>query len=186
MILRLQKCYSLIDITHPKCYPLENRSNQPYILTIYCLDRSIGEKVTNTNYYYGASKRGYTSPTYKCGGNGKGGLFESAQRLNDKFSASTSGGGNGQLKYPIALINADEMAMAGGLGYISNKSFYLYIDSYTVSMSASYFFNNMARIILKILVLAVIILVEFAIWINATLPWLQSKTSKPTIRKVED
>lgn len=46
--------------------------------------------------------------------------------------------------------------------------------------------NNMARIILKILVLAVIILVEFAIWINATLPWLQSKTSKPTIRKVED
>lgn len=46
--------------------------------------------------------------------------------------------------------------------------------------------NNVARIILKILVLAVIILVEFAIWINATLPWLQSKTSKPTIRKVED
>ena len=46
--------------------------------------------------------------------------------------------------------------------------------------------NNMARIILKILVLAVIILIEFAIWTNATLPWLQSKTSKPTIRKVED
>ncbi len=46
--------------------------------------------------------------------------------------------------------------------------------------------NNVARIILKILALAVIILVEFAIWTNATLPWLQSKTSKPTIRKVED
>lgn len=46
--------------------------------------------------------------------------------------------------------------------------------------------NNVVRIILKILVLAVIILVEFAIWTNATLPWLQSKTSKPTIRKVED
>ena len=84
---------------------------------IYCLDRSIGEKVTNTNYYYGASKRGYTSPTYKCGGNGKGGLFESAQRLNDKFSASTSGGGNGQLKYPIALINADEIAYAGKMSW---------------------------------------------------------------------
>lgn len=46
--------------------------------------------------------------------------------------------------------------------------------------------NNVARIILKILALAVIILVEFAIWTNATLPWLQSKTSKTTIRKVED
>ena len=100
---------------------------------IYCLDRSIGEKVTNTNYYYGASKRGYTSPTYKCGGNGKGGLFESAQRLNDKFSASTSGGGNGQLKYPIALINADEIAYAGKMSwhfkdhennFLGNKDFW--------------------------------------------------------------
>jgi hypothetical protein len=46
--------------------------------------------------------------------------------------------------------------------------------------------NNMARSILKIVALVVIIVIEFAIWGNATLPWLESKTNKPTIKRVED
>ena len=84
---------------------------------IYCNDRS----VQNNNYSissrfdYGAYTRlsNYT-PTYKCGGNGNNGLFETTQALADKFSASTTGGGNGKLKYPIALMTADELAFAGG------------------------------------------------------------------------
>ena len=83
---------------------------------IYCNDRS----VQNNNYSissrfdYGAYTRlsNYT-PTYKCGGNGNNGLFESNQAIEDKFSASTTGGGNGQLKYPIALMTADEVSFAG-------------------------------------------------------------------------
>ena len=46
--------------------------------------------------------------------------------------------------------------------------------------------NNEVRIILKAIVLIIIILIEFAVWINATLPWLQEKTYKLTIRRVDE
>lgn len=46
--------------------------------------------------------------------------------------------------------------------------------------------NNVVRIILKAIALIIVILVEFAVWINATLPWLQEKTYKPTIRRVDE
>ena len=85
---------------------------------IYCNDRSIGSGTysTSSSFYYGVYTRLVTNktPTYKCGGNTSGGLFESTQSIEDKFSASTSGGGNGQLTYPIALITADEVIFAGG------------------------------------------------------------------------
>ena len=85
---------------------------------IYCNDRSIssGTYSISSGFSYGASERVdyLKNPTYKCGGDGNGGLFESTQALADKFSVSTSGGGNGQLKYPIALITADEFSFAGG------------------------------------------------------------------------
>ena len=90
---------------------------------IYCNDRSVhsNESANNGNNYsisdtfvYGANTRANNnSPTYKCGGDGKGGLFESVQAIEDKFSASTEGGGNGQLKYPIALMTVDELNYAG-------------------------------------------------------------------------
>ena len=85
---------------------------------IYCNDRSVGEGTysTSSTFYYSAYTRLNTNktPTYKCGGNGTDGLFETTQATADKFSASTSGGGNGQLKYPIALMTADEVSFAGG------------------------------------------------------------------------
>ena len=86
---------------------------------IYCNDRSVGSgsfNTGNTAFYYGASARLNInkSPSYKCGANANNGLFETTQALADKFSASTSGGGNGQLTYPIALMTADEVAFAGG------------------------------------------------------------------------
>ena len=82
---------------------------------IYCNDRSIVE-VNGTNQWYGAYSRVFDNktPSYKCGANTSDGLFESTQAIEDKFSASTSGGGNGLLKYPIALITADELAFASG------------------------------------------------------------------------
>mgnify|MGYP004527742009 CR=1 FL=1 len=85
---------------------------------IYCNDRSISSDYTysvSDNFGHGPDTRlkNYT-PTYKCGGNGTGGLFESAQAVADKFSASLDAGGNGQLTYPIALMTADEVAFAGG------------------------------------------------------------------------
>ncbi len=90
---------------------------------IYCNDRSVGSGTYNSSYsgnssfYFGSYTRLYSNraPSYKCGANASNGLFENTQALADKFSASTTGGGNGQLKYPIALMTADEVAFAGGV-----------------------------------------------------------------------
>ena len=86
--------------------------------TIYCNDRSVSSSsYSSATFYYG----GYTrlasnkTPSYKCGANASNGLFESTQATADKFSVSTEGGGNGQLKYPIALMTADEISFAGGV-----------------------------------------------------------------------
>lgn len=47
--------------------------------------------------------------------------------------------------------------------------------------------NNLVRIVIKILVAVFFGMVGFTLFVNATLPWLQSKSSsKPIIRKIED
>ena len=85
---------------------------------IYCHDRSINDnKYSLTENFTFAT---YTRlaenfmPNYKCGTDENGNLFESTQAVADKFSASTTGGGNGQLKYPVVLMTADEVSFAGG------------------------------------------------------------------------
>ena len=110
---------------------------------IYCNDRSVpnNDYSTSSNFDYGAYTRLSTDdnhlpvPTYKCGGNGTDGLFESAQAIADKFSASTAGGGNGQLKYPIAMMTADELSFAGGKVYTKLDSPYAWY--YTNSQGES-------------------------------------------------
>ena len=90
---------------------------------IYCNDRSVGSGTYNSSYsgnssfYFGSYTRLYSNraPSYKCGANASNSLFENTQAVEDKFSASTESGGNGQLKYPIALMTADEVAFAGGV-----------------------------------------------------------------------
>lgn len=48
---------------------------------------------------------------------------------------------------------------------------------------ADYIGNTPARIIVKIIILGVFIMIELCVWINATLPWLESKeANKPRIR----
>ena len=116
---------------------------------IYCNDRSIGSGTYSASprarFYYAPYTRLLTNktPTYKCGGNGTGGLFESTQAVEDKFSASTSGGGNGQLQYPIALMTSDELAFAGGVYDTSLSSPYAWY--YTNSTGGSITGNNYWR-----------------------------------------
>ena len=43
---------------------------------------------------------------------------------------------------------------------------------------ADYIGNAPARIIVKIIILGVFIMIELCVWINATLPWLESKEAK--------
>ena len=115
---------------------------------IYCNDRS-----TYNNSYTTSAAFNYASytrieenknPTYKCGGNGTGGLFESKQAVEDKFSASTTGGGNGQLKYPIALMTIDELAFAGGAISSNATNAWFYSDSEGYSIIGSSYFWTMS------------------------------------------
>ena len=55
-------------------------------------------------------------------------------RKNDKFTVNLSKG-NGDLTYPIGLITADEIALAGGVVWLENTSYYLYnsVDTWSIS-----------------------------------------------------
>ena len=124
---------------------------------IYCNDRSIGSGSYSSTAYFGANTRLDTNktPSYKCGANTSNGLFESTQAVEDKFSSSTEGGGNGQLKCnsdktkdcPIAMMTADEVVFAGGYWNTENTTaWYNKNTSYTFSdwylMSPSYYQTN--------------------------------------------
>ena len=107
---------------------------------IFCNDRSAttsssgtsgeisGSMSTSTTYYYGAYVRLVTnkSPQLIC------------PTASDKFTVNTSNG-NGALTYPVGIITADEVAMAGGVYGSSNSSYYLYTNQYYWSGSPTYF-----------------------------------------------
>lgn len=105
--------------------------------TIFCNDRTItsygGWNKDNTNYdgwmYFGARNRNYIlyKPSLEC------------PNLNDKFTVNY-GRGNGDLTYPVGLLTADEMAMAGGKYNTANSSYYLYNGQYQWSLSPSNFY----------------------------------------------
>ena len=87
---------------------------------IFCNDRSVTSGTwsssTSTYTYYAAYTRLITnkSPILTC------------PTASDKFTSRKSSIGNKTLEYPVGLITADEVAMAGGVVGISNSSYYLY------------------------------------------------------------
>ena len=111
---------------------------------IFCNDRSAttsdsgtpgeisGSMSTSTTYYYGAYVRLVTnkSPQLKC------------PTASDKFTSRKSSIGNKALTYPVGLITADEVAMAGGVYGSINSSYYLYTSSFYWSGSPYDFFSD--------------------------------------------
>ena len=83
---------------------------------IFCNDRSASS--IGANYYYGAHDRliSNTKPILTC------------PTASDKFTSKNSSIGNKALTYPVGLITADEVAMAGGVYGSSNSSYYLYTN----------------------------------------------------------
>lgn len=104
---------------------------------IYCNDRSLtsGTGVGTTATNYGAYNRLYTNkaPSLKC------------SQAIDKFTKSTVLG-NGKLTYPVGLITADEVALAGGTYGTNNNTYYLYTGNYYYTMSAYNFTSSTANI----------------------------------------
>ena len=100
----------------------------------FCSDRSIsygsGYLTTPTTTYgsYGRLQDG-KKPSLKC------------SQDNDKFKMSNE---SAKLNYPVALITADEVAMAGGRAYYNgayspNSNYYLYNGKYFWTLSPTYF-----------------------------------------------
>ena len=106
---------------------------------IFCNDRSASLTQTaawtstGATYYYGARDRLYTNkaPILTC------------PEESDKFTVNTSNG-NGSLTYPVGLITADEVAMAGGVYGTNNSSYYLYTNQNYWSGSPNSFYSNNA------------------------------------------
>ena len=61
---------------------------------------------------------------------------------NDSFTVTESSTGNGKLTYPIGLLTADEINMAGGLYATGNSSYYLYTNQNYWALSPRYFIND--------------------------------------------
>ena len=100
----------------------------------FCSDRSITSGsgyLTTPTTFYGAYTRlqDGKKPSLKCSGD------------NDKFKMSNE---SAKLNYPVALITADEVAMAGGRAYYNgayspNSDYYLYNGKYYWTLSPAYF-----------------------------------------------
>ena len=95
----------------------------------FCNDRSISSGTgykTDSTTYYGSYNRNVDrrAPSLKCA------------QANDKFKVSNA---SAKLDYPVALITADELAMAGGVYNTSNTNYYLYNGQYQWSLSPGRF-----------------------------------------------
>ncbi len=99
--------------------------------TIWCNDRN--SRVDGSTTYFGTYDRAYTThqPSLACA------------NVEDKFTVDAKNG-NGLLTYPVALLTADEIMLAGGKGGTANSSYYLYTNQYWWALSPSYFYNNYA------------------------------------------
>ena len=104
---------------------LEAKGYTKYLSTtaVYCNDRTY--TVSGSVTYFGANTRLVTNktPTYDCA------------TTEDKFTVDSSTG-NGKLKYPIALMTADEIAYAGGI-YGDNEPMWYYTNGSLESSTGS-------------------------------------------------
>ncbi len=106
--------------------------------TSWCNDRTFalgslaGKDVdAGTSYSrFSAYNRIYTSsPSVEC-----------PNESRDSFTVSTSSGGNGKLTYPVGLLTADEVMLAGGRNF-SNSNYYLYTGQWYWLLSPSDFYK---------------------------------------------
>ena len=103
----------------------------------FCSDRSITSGsgyLTTPTTIYGAYNRlqDNKKPSLKC------------SQDNDKFKMSNE---SAKLNYPVGLILADEVALAGGRayyngGYSPNSNYYLYNGNYYWTLSPSFFISD--------------------------------------------
>ncbi|MDD4734329.1 MAG: hypothetical protein PHU05_05765, partial [Bacilli bacterium] len=118
---------------------IHNTKYKDYISdTLFCNDRQLESEVggaatgtgfgVNSETNYAARYRLYTkkTPSLLCG------------LKNDRFTVSDESIGNGNLTYPVGLITADEIALAGFNYGTNNSTNYLYTNQHWWSLSPYY------------------------------------------------
>ncbi len=90
-----------------------------------------------TTTYYGARYRNYTNttPDLRC-----------TYASNDLYTTDKASEGNKKLTYPIGLITADEVTLAGGYYGSSNYGYWLYTGSVYWTLSPFHFRNGYAYV----------------------------------------
>ena len=115
----------------------------------FCNDRSISQKSWSIGDGYTLNKTTLYSPYYRITTSREITLI--CQNSSDKFTLKTtslssikgtSGYGNNALDYPVGLMTADEIVLAGGKYNVMNTKYYLYNGYYNWTLSASYFNTN--------------------------------------------
>ena len=102
----------------------------------FCNDRQTTHSTYNSGYLL--NQYTYYAPYLRLTASNVSSSLKCSNDLRDKFS-STSSKGNANLTYPIALITADEIALAGGHVGSKNENFYLRTNGYYWTMSPSLF-----------------------------------------------
>ena len=111
---------------------------------IYCNDRQIDNiSGYGTALGYGINQTGYMA-RYRLYTN-KSPVITCNQK-NDAFTVSDITNGNGALTYPVGLVTADEVEMAGTNWDSSNSSFYLYTGQQYWTMSPFNFLGTMGTL----------------------------------------
>ena len=125
-------------------------TNEQYLAdNVFCNGRSISSNKPTSNYNnlgYGTNVtayRWYYGP-WESGG------YNYSMRLmcpqkNDAFTVSDITNGNGALTYPVGLLSADEIVLAGGWP-VANSGYYLYSGQYWWASSPFDFNGNYARV----------------------------------------
>lgn len=121
---------------------VEKTDNSENSLTSYIVD---GSFCNERNFYSGNGYSLVPTTTYSAYRR----LYENANKsatlkcgnINDTFS-TTKSKGNAKLKYPVALISADEVAFAGGKHGMKNQDYYLRTNGFFWTMTPAFFSAN--------------------------------------------
>ena len=112
----------------------------------FCNDRSISQKSWSIGDGYTLNKTTFYSSHYRMVISHEPTLI--CKNNNDKFTLKTkalssikgtNGYGNNALNYPVGLMTADEVVLAGGMYNVMNSKYYLYNGHYNWTSSPSNF-----------------------------------------------
>ena len=110
---------------------------------VFCNDRTLASTSTyssSNNFAYAGWER--------LANTNKAPQLTCPNLARDGFTTTTASIGNKALTYPIGLITADEVSLAGGSWWTSNSSYYLYTGQWYRALSANDWYSGYAYVFL--------------------------------------